>query len=215
MKIDTILFDLDGTLINTNELIIASFLHTLEHYKPGEYTREKVLDFIGPSLHDSFSKVNPDAVEEMITHYRTFNHTKHDELVEEYEGVRETIAALHEQGFKLAIVTTKIRKTAMMGLELTGLKPYFDVIVGLDDVERAKPDPEPLNKAMVALGSKPETTIMVGDNHHDIHGGKNAGTKTVGVAWAIKGEAFIRSHHPDYVINKMSDLLAIVGVEEK
>ncbi|WP_026672316.1 pyrophosphatase PpaX [Alkalihalobacterium bogoriense] len=213
MKIDTVLFDLDGTLINTNELIIASFLHTLEHYRPGEYTREAILEFIGPPLVDSFKTVDPDLVDEMIERYRTFNHEKHDELVEEYEGVKETVQQLHQAGIKLAIVTTKIRKTAMMGLQLTGLDQYFDVIISLDEVDRVKPDPQPLQLAMDALGSKPDTTIMVGDNHHDINGGKNAGTKTAGVAWAIKGEEFIRSYEPDYVLQKMNELLEIVGVE--
>ncbi|UOE93758.1 pyrophosphatase PpaX [Alkalihalobacillus sp. LMS39] len=213
MKIDTVLFDLDGTLINTNELIIASFLHTLEHYRPGEYTREAILEFIGPPLVDSFKTVDPDLVDEMIERYRTFNHEKHDELVEEYEGVKETVQQLHQAGIKLAIVTTKIRKTAMMGLQLTGLDQYFDVIISLDEVDRVKPDPQPLQLAMDALGSKPDTTIMVGDNHHDINGGKNAGTKTAGVAWAIKGEEFIRSYEPDYVLQSMNELLEIVGVE--
>ena len=90
----------------------------------------------------------------MIQTYRTFNHEKHDELVTEYEGVYETIEQLHEKGFKIAIVTTKIRKTALMGLKLTGLDKFFDVVVGLDDVEKANPDPEPLEKALKALGSQ-------------------------------------------------------------
>ncbi len=131
MNIDTLLFDLDGTLINTNELIIASFLHTLNEYKPGEYTREHAIEFIGPPLVDSFQKVDANLVEEMVKTYRTFNHAKHDELVEEYEGVYETIERLHEKGYKLAIVTTKIRKTALMGLALTGLDTFFDVVIGL------------------------------------------------------------------------------------
>ena len=146
MKIDTLLFDLDGTLINTNEWIIASFLHTLEHYRPGEFTREHAIEFIGPPLVDSFESVDPTRVDEMIQTYRTFNHEKHDELVTEYEGVYETIEQLHEKGFKIAIVTTKIRKTALMGLKLTGLDKFFDVVVGLDDVKKAKPDRSRLKK---------------------------------------------------------------------
>ncbi|MGO4888843.1 pyrophosphatase PpaX [Anaerobacillus sp. MEB173] len=215
MKIDTILFDLDGTLINTNELIIASFLHTLNHYYPNHYQREDVLQFIGPSLIDSFSKLNPEKAEEMIQMYRHFNHEKHDELVEEYEGVYEGIKRLHEEGFKLAIVTTKIRETAEMGLKLTGLDQFFDVLVGMDDVEKVKPDPEPLNKAMAALQSSPETTLMVGDNSHDILGGKNAGTKTAGVAWAIKGREYLESYSPDLILEHMSDLIDYLGVEAK
>ncbi|GAE33098.1 pyrophosphatase PpaX [Halalkalibacter akibai] len=214
MNIDTLLFDLDGTLINTNELIIASFLHTLEHYKPGEYTREHAIEFIGPPLTDSFESVDPERVEDMIQTYRTFNHAKHDELVTEYEGVYETIEQLHQKGYKLAIVTTKIRKTALMGLELTGLAKFFDVVVGLDDVEKAKPDPEPLEKALKALGSSKETAMMIGDSHFDVLAGKNLGVPTAVVGWSIKGEEKIRTYEADYTLSNMRDLLAIVGADQ-
>lgn len=211
MKIDTILFDLDGTLINTNELIIASFLHTLDHYYPNEYTREKVIQFIGPSLMDSFGGLNPEKAEEMTHMYRTFNHEKHDELVEEYETVKETVQKLHEKGYKLAIVTTKRSETARMGLKLTGLEPYFPVLVGIDHVEKVKPDPEPLLNALKQLGSSPERAIMVGDSQYDVLGGKNTGTKTAAVAWTIKGREFLEAYEPDIMLETMSDLLTYLG----
>ncbi|TXC91045.1 pyrophosphatase PpaX [Metabacillus litoralis] len=211
MKINTLLFDLDGTLINTNDLIIESFLHTLHTYYPDQYVREDILPFIGPTLYDTFSTINPEKVEEMITVYRKFNHEQHDVLVTEYETVFETVKALKEQGFKLGIVTTKIRDTVNMGLKLTKLDQFFDVVVTLDDVENAKPHPEPVLKALEQLGSSPEEAIMVGDNHHDIEAGKNAGTKTAGVSWSVKGREYISSYKPDYILEKMSDLLPIVG----
>ncbi|MCM3410339.1 pyrophosphatase PpaX [Metabacillus litoralis] len=213
MKINTLLFDLDGTLINTNELIIESFLHTLHSYYPDQYKREDVLPFIGPTLYDTFNSINPEKVEEMVKVYRKFNHEQHDVLVKEYETVFETVKTLKEKGFKLGIVTTKIRATVNMGLTLTKLDQFFDVVVTLDDVENAKPHPEPVLKALEQLGSKPEEAIMVGDNHHDVEAGKNAGTKTAGVAWSIKGREYISSHNPDYLLETMSDLLPIVGVE--
>jgi len=213
MNINTILFDLDGTLINTNDLIIESFLHTLNHYYPDRYKREDVLPFIGPPLIDTFKSIDEGRVEEMIARYRKFNHEQHDLLVTEYETVHDTVKALHEKGFKLGIVTTKIRQTVHMGLKLTNLDSFFDVIVTLDDVEHAKPHPEPIFKALSQLNSKPEEAIMVGDNHHDIEAGKNAGTKTAGVSWSLKGVEYIQSYQPDYVLNKMNDLLSIVGVE--
>jgi len=213
MNINTILFDLDGTLINTNELIIQSFLHTLEKYYPNKYTREDVLPFIGPPLYDTFAAMDKERVHEMIDTYRAFNHAQHDVLVKEYDTVYETVKTLHEQGFKLGIVTTKIRSTVLMGVKLTKLDRFFDCIVTLDDVERAKPDPEPIFKALKQLESAPHEAIMVGDNYHDILAGKNAGTKTAGVAWTIKGREYLERYHPDYMLDKMSDLLAVVGVK--
>ncbi|WP_044892974.1 pyrophosphatase PpaX [Bacillus alveayuensis] len=213
MNINTILFDLDGTLIDTNELIIQSFLHTLEKYYPNQYKREDVLAFIGPPLYDTFVAMDKERVQEMIDTYRAFNHEKHDELVKEYETVYETVETLHEKGFKLGIVTTKVRSTVLMGLKLTKLDRFFDCIVALDDVERAKPDPEPIFKALSILQSSPQETIMVGDNYHDILAGKNAGTKTAGVAWTIKGREYLEQYKPDFMLEKMSDLLEIVGVK--
>jgi pyrophosphatase PpaX len=212
-KIDTILFDLDGTLIDTNELIITSYLHTLEQYFPGEFTRKDVLPFMGPPLKEVFSELNPTKVDEMIQTYRTYNLAKHDSIVTAFEGVNDTVEALAANGFKLAIVTTKFADTAKRGLTLTGLDKYFDVLIALDHVEKPKPDPEPIFKALDVLNSKPETAMMVGDNHHDVLAGKNAATKTAGVAWTAKGRDHLASYEPDYMLDKMADLLPILGVK--
>jgi pyrophosphatase PpaX len=214
MKIDTLLFDLDGTLIDTNDLIISSFLHTLEKYKPNEYSREDVLQFIGPPLYDSFVSVIPEKAEEMCQTYRKFNLAKHDELVTEFEGIYELVERLHKEGYKLGIVTTKVRVPVTMGLKLTKLDQFFDCIITLDDVEHPKPHPEPIEKALVELGSKPERTIMVGDNYHDIEAGQNAGTKTAGVSWAVKGKEFLQNYNPDFMLDHPSDLLDILGVKK-
>lgn len=215
MSVNTILFDLDGTLIDTNELIISSFLHTLNHYYPGEYDREAVLPFMGPTLHESFSGLNSERTEEMIETYREYNHANHDRLVTEFEGVLETVQWLKDNGYKMGIVTTKIRRTVMMGLKLTKLDSFFDVIVAIDDVEHAKPHPEPVEKAMKLLDAKPEETIMVGDNYHDILAGKNAGTQTAGVAWSAKGREHIASFEPTYLFDDMRDLIEILGEDKQ
>jgi len=209
----TLLFDLDGTLINTNELIIASFTHTLNRYFPNQYKREDILPFIGPTLRETFESIAPDKVEEMFECYREHNLRYHDELVTEYEGVYETIKVLSENGFKLGIVTTKLLDTVMKGLKLTKLDSFFPVVIALNHVEKAKPDPEPVLKALEQLGSVPEEAIMIGDNYHDILAGKNAGTKTAGVGWAIKGAEHLAKYEPDYILKDMKDLLSIVGVE--
>jgi pyrophosphatase PpaX len=211
-KITTILFDLDGTLIDTNDLIIASFLHTLEKYYPGKYTREDVLPFIGPSLKETFGGLDPERAEEMTRVYRTYNLANHDLLVKEFDGVLETMQSLKENGFKIAIVSTKIYATVLQGLKVTKLDSFFDVIVALDHVTKEKPDPEPIYLALEQLGSTPEETIMVGDNYHDILAGKNAGTKTAGVAWSAKGRDYIAKYEPDYLLENMKDLLTILGV---
>lgn len=211
-NISTILFDFDGTLVDTNELIIQSFLHTFEHYYPGQYKREDIHQFMGPTLEETFGDINKEKMKEMAAYYREFNNAQHDEFVKEFDGVYETITTLHEKGFKLGIVTTKILFTVVKGLKLSRLEPFFEVVVAMDHVEKTKPDPEPILKALQQLNSIPEEALMIGDNYHDILGGKNAGTKTAGVAWSLKGEEFLQKYEPDYMLHNMSDLLSIVGV---
>lgn len=215
MSINTVLFDLDGTLIDTNELIISSFMHTLNHYYPEQYKREDVLAFMGPPLYDTFVQMDKERVHEMIDTYRTHNLSHHDELVTEFASVFETVKWLHDQKYKLAIVTTKQINTVMLGLKLTKLDQFFDVIVAIDDVQHAKPHPEPVEKALVLLNAQPEEAVMVGDNHHDILSGKNAGTKTAGVAWSAKGREHIASYEPDVILEEMKDLIPWLGGKEQ
>jgi pyrophosphatase PpaX len=212
-KITTALFDLDGTLINTNELIISSYLHTLNHYYPDQYKREDVIPFMGPSLMETFGSIDAVRAEEMIAMYRAYNIANHDSIVTIFEGVYETIKALKDQGIKLAIVTTKISDVVNMGLKLTKLDEFFDVIVALDHVTKAKPDPEPVLLALKKLNATPDEAIMVGDNYHDILAGKNAGTLTAGVAWTLKGKEYLDSFHPDYLFDNMKELLSIPEVK--
>ncbi|WP_066258789.1 pyrophosphatase PpaX [Neobacillus drentensis] len=210
-KITTILFDLDGTLIDTNELIITTYLHTLEKYYPSKYQREDVLPFLGPTLHEAFGSINPDLVEEMVLEYRAFNIANHDELVTEFAGVFETVQSLKDKGYKLGIVTTKRHDVTLKGLRLMDLERFFEVVVTYDHVSKTKPDPEPIFKALEQLESSPEETMMVGDNYHDILAGKNAGTVTAGCAWSIKGREYIAKYEPDYILENMADLLTILG----
>lgn len=213
-NITTLLFDLDGTLLNTNELIIASFTDTLNHYCPGQFKREDIIPFLGPTLIDTFTSIDPERADEMVAHYREHNWRNHDLLVTQFDGVFETVQTLKRSGYKLAIVTTKKRNVVEKGLRLSKLDQFFEVVVTLDDVENAKPDPEPLLKALKQVDSIPEEAIMIGDNSHDILGGKNAGTKTAGVAWSLKGREFLDTFKPDYMLENMSDLLEIVEVEK-
>jgi len=210
LSIQTILFDLDGTLIDTNELIISSFQHTFDYYDL-KFSREEILHFNGPPLRDTFHAVNPQLADEMVRVYREHNIKNHDALVEAFPGVVDTVAKLYSKGYGLGIVTAKVDRTVDMGLELTGLNKFFNTVITFNDVTHSKPHPEPVFKAMKELNANPATTIMIGDNSHDIEAGKNAGIRTAGVAWSDKGRAFLESFKPTYMLETMEDLLDIVG----
>lgn len=211
MNIRTILFDLDGTLIDTNELIFASFEHTFKHYNL-TYTREEIGEFNGPPLLDTFLKIDPERAEAMIATYREHNLAVHDKYVKAFPGVIETLELLRNQNIKLGVVTTKMTQSVVMGLTLTGLDQYFETVITYDDVTHPKPHPEPVMKAMKELDADASSTLMVGDNYHDIESGKNAGVKTAGVAWAFKGKERLLKYNPTYMLEDMHDLLTIAGV---
>lgn len=211
MSIKTVLFDFDGTLIDTNELINKSFKYTFEQFGYS-FTEEEILQFNGPPLQKTFSQINPELAEEMIQTYREHNGKHHDEYVSLFPNVLETLDALKQSGFKLAIVSAKMRAGVDQGLEVTNIGSYFDTIVTIDDVSNPKPHPESVLKALENLYAEPTQSIMVGDNYHDILSGNKAGTKTAGVAWSVKGEAYLQQYNPTYMLDDMIDLLKIVGV---
>src|SRR5699024_1585849 len=190
MSIRTILFDLDGTLIDTNELIIASFEHTLKKYNY-HFTRDEIKAFNGPPLWSTFESLDKEKAEEMVETYIEHNHKIHDKYARLYPNVLEVIAALQEKGINIGIVTAKMRDGVELGIQLTGLNKYFDTIVTVDDVKNPKPSAEPVLKAMHELNGDIKTTLMVGDSSQDIEAGQNAGVQTAGVAWSDKGKAFL------------------------
>lgn len=211
MSYDTILFDLDGTLIDTNELIKYTFEYTFTHYGI-DFTDEDILACNGPPLIETFTRLNPALAEEMVATYVEHNHKHHDSFVRIFPNVIETLETLKANGKKLAIVSSKMRGGVIRGLELTKIKDYFDTIVSISDVVESKPHPESVLKAMHALGGTPDTTLMVGDNYHDILSGQRAHVDTVGVGWTAKGKDYLQTFHPTYMIDDMKELISLVGV---
>ena len=205
-----LLFDFDGTLLNTNDLILDTFMHVLDERLPGQFQREDCLRFIGPSLKETFDEITPGETEEMIAKYQQWNLAHHDELAKGYEGVVETLTQLKDMGIKIAIVSTKRRFSLERGIQLLGIEHLIEFYIGLDDVKNEKPDPEPVLLALEKLGVEKEEAMMIGDNYHDILAGKNAGVKTAGVSWSIKGEEYLQTFKPDYMLKHMQDLISIV-----
>jgi len=208
--ITTLLFDFDGTLLDTNELIIQTFEHVLGGHYPGKYDRIDILSFLGPTLHETFDSIEPEKTEQLIEEYRAWNKSMHDELSSEFDGVSETMKLLKAAGMKMAIVSTKRKDMVMRGLGLLDVEGVFDEVIAMDDVTKTKPDPEPILLALERLGVTADEALMIGDNYHDIEGGQNAGVRTAGVAWSAKGEAFLQTFNPDYMLQHISELLQLV-----
>lgn len=214
--IRTVLFDLDGTIIDTNELIIETFLHVLLERTPTPLTREQIIPSMGMPLEYQLRKFSGlDDVEELKAAYRRYNISRHDELVREFPHVKEVIGALHEGGIQLGIVTTKMRETTERALRMFGLLDQMGVVVTINDVQHAKPHPEPVLLAIEKLRADPATTLMVGDSPADIQSANAAGAISCGVAWSLKGEAVLRQYEPRHIIHDMRDILGLVGWERE
>ncbi len=214
-KVNTVLFDLDGTLVDSNEIIIASYIHAYRTHLPERVPpRETVIDQIGPPLKDTFAKhtTDPDAIQKLIESYLAHYRANEHAYFRLYDGVLDVLGRLHEKRVNLAIVTSKFKEAALPSINHFGLDEYIDCLVSLDDVDEPKPSPAGVIKALDCFEDV-QGALFVGDNESDIIAGKRAGILTAGVCWSIKGEAALEAVEPDYMIERMEDILAIVNNE--
>lgn len=212
--IQAVLFDLDGTIVDTNELIIQSFLHALKGTVSEDFGRQHIIPSMGLTLKNQLQLFSGlEDVTALTEAYREYNFLKHDEMVALFPGVAEVVAKLSGSGIKLGVVTTKMRPTTERALKMFGLYEQMGTIVTLDDVTHAKPHPEPVEKAIAALGAQASGTIMVGDSTVDIESAARAGAMPVGVAWSLKGETVLREAGAEKILYRMEDLLTLCGIE--
>ena len=215
-NIDTILFDFDGTLIDTNDLIIRTFRATFDIYFPNmDLTNYQIHSFIGPSLQETFSEYTKDPflIQDMIETYREFytEYEKGNFII--YPYVEEVVKDLKERGYNLGILTSKFKNAAWPCYTHYNFDKVFDSFTGLDDVEHPKPH---RNAVDVALSNYPDYkgAIMIGDNQTDIMAGKNANIYSAGVAWSFKGEEHLQEVAPDFMLKDMRDIYRVLRIIE-
>jgi pyrophosphatase PpaX len=183
VRYPAVLFDLDGTLIDSGAIILASFRHATQTVLRREIPDAELAALVGGSnIHDQMRSIDAAQVDELVRVYREHNEPLHDEL-EAFEGIEHVLAELKREGRRLGIVTAKRRKTVELAFAVLPLERYFDVVVTSDMTERHKPDPEPVLKALERLGVEPGEAAFVGDSPFDVASGKAAGVFTVAVAW--------------------------------
>jgi len=210
VTLSTFLFDLDGTIIDSIDLILRSYRHTMQLHRANEPQPpdDMWIEGLGTPLWAQFGQITDDKeeIERMVQTYRTYNLTHHDALVKPYEGVVEEIRRLKANRKQLGVVTSKLRDGAMRGLRISGLEDAFDLVIGCDDVTHSKPHPEPVLKAVAQLGAKKERTVFVGDSRHDMESGRAAGVKTAAVLWGPFDRAHLADLSPDYWLEKPQQL---------
>ena len=210
MPLTTFLFDLDGTLIDSIELILRSYRHTMQLHRGNQPLPpdDMWLKGLGTPLSVQFRHVTEDEVEidAMIATYRTYNLTHHDALAKPYEGISVEVLRLKARGKRLGLVTSKLRDGALRGIKVCGLDQAFDVVLGCDNVTHPKPHPEPVLKAMDLLGARGAETVFIGDSRFDIECGRAAGVTTAAVLWGPFDRAHLEDLQPDYWLEKPADL---------
>ncbi|WP_066894825.1 pyrophosphatase PpaX [Clostridium nigeriense] len=209
--IKAVLFDLDGTLIDTNELIYNSFVKTFKDKLEMELTREEIVDFFGRPLGEPFKKYSKrDNVDDLVAYYREYNEAIHDTMCFAFDGVKELLDGLKERNIKIGIVTSKRAELAIRGMKVAGIYDYMDIIITPESTELHKPNPDPCLKACSDLGIESNEAMMVGDSIYDIYCGKSAGCKTCGVNYTFIGLDTLKSSEPDYLIDKPEDILNLI-----
>ncbi|RFB35915.1 HAD family hydrolase [Brevibacillus sp. VP] len=235
----TLLFDLDGTLLDSREGVINAVYFTIEEHCPGLFTRDEITDRFGESLeeflHEVEIRINEQQVQKSelpdqsesnkgklwdrtayCKDYFTYMEKHHNRQIQLFPFVREGLVALQKRGFQLAVVTNKQREFALQGLEMAGILHVLDTVVTLDDVALGKPSPEPIQKAIAILRTTPEETLMIGDSRYDLLSASAAGVRSVLLEWyGVDQQMQEEPHYRFSTFQMLVDELLLASVQRK
>jgi pyrophosphatase PpaX len=223
--IETILFDFDGTLVNTTPLILHCFRLTWEKLFGFTLPESAYIQTFGipiekamqqlllNMLYDqqvaAISRISIHA-ERMVSTYREFNLELHDQMIAPFVGIAELLTKLKSDGRKLGLVTSKKRAGAERGMRIFEMQNFFDVTICAEDSSRHKPHPEPLLCALQSLNTPSSATVYVGDSIHDIAAGRAASVTTVAAAWGPFTRTQLEAADPDHIAETPLEVLSIV-----
>jgi pyrophosphatase PpaX len=206
MQFPVVLFDLDGTLVDSAAVILGSFHHATETVLRRRFPDEEILARVGgTNLAHQMALLDPDHVDELVEVYREHNDPQYSELAC-FDGVIDVLAGLKSEGRRLGIVSAKRRPTIERVLLNAGMGEYFDAVVGSDDTERHKPEPEPILKALELLEAVPADAAYVGDSPFDVAAARAAGVYAVAVGWG----GIHRVEDADAFVETPEDLVGVL-----
>jgi pyrophosphatase PpaX len=207
VRFPVVLFDLDGTVVDSGAMILASFRHATKTVLERELSDAELMASFGTPLREQMRLIDAERADELVDVYRAHNVPLHDEL-EACDGMLDVLSRLKAEGRRLGIVTAKRGSTVELAFGVLPLRAHFDVVVTADDVERHKPAPDPLLAALERLGARPDEAAYVGDSPFDIAAAKAAGVFSVAVTWGgIHSEKLLRAEGPDAVVSAPEELL--------
>lgn len=215
-EITTVLFDFDGTLMNTNDLIIDSWRHIYRVLEDKDINEAEIIRTFGEPLVRTMEKAFPHVpLDECVNIYRSYHRDSFGDRITLFPGIKEMLSELKTLGYKLAVVTSRAGLTTNEAMQKYEIQDYFDVVVTCDDTYKHKPDPEPVFIALNHLDSSPDESIMIGDSMYDILCARNAGVISVLVGWAmaVTEEEKTGPDRPDFFVETANDIVKLL--EEK
>ena len=209
-----VLFDLDGTVVDTIPHILASFRHATADVLGEALPDDVLMHYVGVPLARQMRYFTDDeeVAERLLASYRDFNHRTHDEMARLYPNTLSALETLTRARVPMGIVTSKSRMMARRAIDLFGLGGYFPVVVTADDTATHKPDPGPVLQGAMLLGVEPSRAVYVGDSPADIESGIGAGTGTVAATWGVASRERLVAVSPDAIIDDISELPALLGI---
>lgn len=210
-RIDAVLFDLDGTLIDSYDLIAESFRHACRTVLRRGASEQEVTARWGEPLPVRFAAVDPARIPELTAAYTDYYERHHNKLAAPFPGVLEMLAALHERGIRMGVVTSKRRYSTLQAIERLGLAPYIAAAVSAEDISSPKPAPDAVLEAARLLGMSATATCMVGDGVFDIQAAKAAGVTSIAALWGTRERTALLASGPDYVVERPEEVVLLVS----
>ena len=211
MRFPVVLFDLDGTVIDSGAIILASMRHAAKEVLGAEVPDDELMAAVGgPGLEAQMHALAPDRVEELVSVYRAHNEPLHDGLAC-CAGIDDVLVRLKDEGRRLGIVTAKRRQTVELAFDQVPIEHLFETVVGGDETERHKPDPEPLLLALERLEARADDAAYVGDAPFDVKAAKAAGLFSVAVTWGgIHARDRLEAEGPDALVDTTEELYGVL-----
>jgi len=207
-----VLWDLDGTIVDSVELIVISFKHAMREVLGREVSREEAIAYVGRPLREQMVAFSPERADELVASYREFNHREHDRMLRLYDGIPDLLDSVRRAGIKVGLVTSKSRYTTKMAFDLTGIESYFDATICADESARNKPYPDPILLCLEAMEVAPAEAAYVGDSPADIQAARAAGVQAIAVAWGVFELEALIAEKPDRVVHTIPELMGILEV---
>lgn len=204
---DPILFDLDGTVIDSVHLIRESHRHAVTNVLGLDLADDALVANVGRPLIEQMQAFSPDHADELYAVYRTWNHANTANLLRSYDGIEDTLRELREAGRALGIITSKSWDAVRLAFDVLPLEHYFDVVIAAEDTERHKPNADPLLAALDRLGCTPNGACYVGDAPFDLQAAHAAGVAAIAVTWGFFPRPALDALQPDAVAETVPELL--------